>query len=60
MHSIKPLKRQMNIFKRGEQVEMSDKERSCWYALLLSIIKNMDADESLRIMRVSKECVYDR
>lgn len=38
---------------------MSDKERSCWYALLLSIIKNMEADESLRAMRVFKECAHD-
>ncbi len=39
---------------------MSDKERSCWYALLLSITKDMEADESLRVMGVMKECKKDK
>lgn len=34
---------------------MSDLHRRCWYALYLSIIKNFDADESLRAMGLFKE-----
>jgi len=34
---------------------MSDKERSCWYALFLSVTKHMEADDSLRAMGVLKE-----
>lgn len=39
---------------------MSDKERSCWYALYLSIVKHIEADESLRLMGVNKECSSDK
>lgn len=33
---------------------VTDKEKSYWYALFLSIVKNMCADESLRVMGVGK------
>lgn len=29
---------------------MTNKERALWYALLLSIVKNLSAEDSLRIM----------
>lgn len=35
---------------------MSDNlQRSCWYALFLSIVKNKEADESLKLMGILKE-----
>ena len=34
---------------------MSDLQRSCWYALFISIVKRKEADEALRLMCVLKE-----
>lgn len=39
---------------------MSDLYRSCWYALFLSIIKGVEADDSLRVMGVLKEGKIDQ
>lgn len=39
---------------------MSDLYRSCWYALFLSVIKGIEADDSLRAMGVLKEGKIDQ
>lgn len=39
---------------------MSDIERSCWYALYLSLVRHMEADDSLRAMGVLKEGKFDK
>lgn len=37
-------------FARREKLEMSDNERRLWYALYLSIVKKMSAEDALQAM----------
>lgn len=39
---------------------MSDKERSCWYALFISIVTHKEAAEALSLMDVLKDGEHDK